>query len=161
MSVKQQKNLSESAQVDQQSIQPFPRSQKIYVQGSRPDIRVPMREISLDVTPTAFGGDPSARAGVVVVGRNGRTISEKMAAQGPTTLWGLATSGFPNLFFQGPFQSGAAAAVKKILANYDNYDVLMNQSMDPNGMHVLIDFREDGVTPFATVWKHGLEEMKV
>lgn len=37
----------------------------------------------------------------------------------------------------------------------------MNQSMDPNGMHVLIDFREDGVTPFATVWKHGLEEMKV
>lgn len=59
------------------------------------------------------------------------------------------------------FQSGAAAAVKKILANYDNYDVLMGQSMDANGMHVLIDFREDGVTPFATVWKHGLEEMKV
>lgn len=59
------------------------------------------------------------------------------------------------------FQAGAAAAVKKILANYDNYDVLMNQSMDPNGMHVLIDFREDGVTPYAVVWKHGLEEMKV
>ena len=60
MSVKQQQNLSESAQVDQQSIQPFPRSQKIYVQGSRPDIRVPMREISLDVTPTAFGGEINA-----------------------------------------------------------------------------------------------------
>ncbi|SIS04061.1 hydroxymethylpyrimidine synthase [Aquipseudomonas alcaligenes] len=60
MSVKQQKNLSESAQVDQQSIQPFPRSQKVYVQGSRPDIRVPMREISLDVTPTAFGGEINA-----------------------------------------------------------------------------------------------------
>ncbi|AYC34539.1 phosphomethylpyrimidine synthase ThiC [Pseudomonas cavernae] len=54
------KNLSESAQVDQQSIQPFPRSQKVYVQGSRPDIRVPMREISLDVTPTAFGGEINA-----------------------------------------------------------------------------------------------------
>ena len=54
------KNLSESAQVDQQSIQPFPRSQKIYVQGSRPDIRVPMREISLDVTPTDFGGEINA-----------------------------------------------------------------------------------------------------
>ncbi|HTN31903.1 MAG TPA: phosphomethylpyrimidine synthase ThiC [Pseudomonas sp.] len=53
-------HLSESAQVDQQSIQPFPRSQKIYVQGSRPDIRVPMREISLDVTPTAFGGETNA-----------------------------------------------------------------------------------------------------
>ncbi|WP_278956110.1 phosphomethylpyrimidine synthase ThiC [Aquipseudomonas alcaligenes] len=60
MSVKQQKNLSESAQVDQQSIQPFPRSQKVYVRGSRPDIRVPMREISLDVTPTAFGGEINA-----------------------------------------------------------------------------------------------------
>lgn len=60
MSIKQQKNLSESAQVDQQSIQPFPRSQKVYVQGSRPDIRVPMREISLDVTPTAFGGEINA-----------------------------------------------------------------------------------------------------
>ncbi|MGP0173228.1 phosphomethylpyrimidine synthase ThiC [Pseudomonas sp. NCHU5208] len=54
MSTEQQRHLSESAQVDQQSVQPFPRSQKIYVQGSRPDIRVPMREISLDVTPTAF-----------------------------------------------------------------------------------------------------------
>ncbi|MCF6757097.1 phosphomethylpyrimidine synthase ThiC [Pseudomonas balearica] len=60
MSVQSNKNLSESAQVDQQSIQPFPRSQKIYVQGSRPDIRVPMREISLDVTPTAFGGEINA-----------------------------------------------------------------------------------------------------
>ncbi|WP_342243621.1 phosphomethylpyrimidine synthase ThiC [Pseudomonas sp. OTU5201] len=60
MTAKQQKNLSESAQVDQQSIQPFPRSQKVYVQGSRPDIRVPMREISLDVTPTAFGGEINA-----------------------------------------------------------------------------------------------------
>jgi hypothetical protein len=27
--------------------------------------------------------------------------------------------------------------------------------------HVLIDFREDGVTPYATVWKHGFKEVKV
>ncbi|MDP9938443.1 phosphomethylpyrimidine synthase [Pseudomonas sp. 3400] len=60
MSTQQQKNLSESAQVDQQSVQPFPRSQKVYVQGSRLDIRVPMREISLDVTPTDFGGEINA-----------------------------------------------------------------------------------------------------
>ncbi|WP_053214726.1 phosphomethylpyrimidine synthase ThiC [Pseudomonas sp. Q12-87] len=53
-------NLSDSAQVDEQSVQPFTRSQKIYVQGSRPDIRVPMREISLDVTPTDFGGEINA-----------------------------------------------------------------------------------------------------
>ena len=50
----EEKNLSQSAQVDLQSVQPFPRSQKIYVQGSRPDIRVPMRQISLDDTSTGF-----------------------------------------------------------------------------------------------------------
>ncbi|MGH8437309.1 MAG: phosphomethylpyrimidine synthase ThiC [Pseudomonas sp.] len=60
MTTKQQKNLSESAQVDLQSVQPFTRSQKIYVEGSRPDILVPMREISLDVTPTDFGGEINA-----------------------------------------------------------------------------------------------------
>jgi hypothetical protein len=26
---------------------------------------------------------------------------------------------------------------------------------------VLMNYREDGVTPFVTVWKHGLTEMKV
>ncbi len=51
------KILSQSAQVDQASVQPFTGSQKIYVEGSRPDIRVPMREISLADTPTDFGGE--------------------------------------------------------------------------------------------------------
>ncbi|KAJ5226489.1 TCTP family protein [Penicillium chermesinum] len=59
------------------------------------------------------------------------------------------------------FKSGAAGAVKKITGNYDNYDVMMGQSMDGDAMHVLIDFREDGVTPYATLWKHGLKEIKV
>ena len=58
--LKNASNLSESAQVDQQSVQPFTRSQKVYVQGSRPDILVPMREVSLDVTPTDFGGEVNA-----------------------------------------------------------------------------------------------------
>jgi phosphomethylpyrimidine synthase len=52
-----QKILSESAQVDQASVQPFTGSRKIYVTGSRPDLRVPMREISLADTPTEFGGE--------------------------------------------------------------------------------------------------------
>lgn len=59
---KQEKSihLSESAQVDQQSVQPLPNSRKVYVQGSRSDIRVPMREISLHDTPTDFGGEQNA-----------------------------------------------------------------------------------------------------
>lgn len=51
------KILSQTAEVDKASIQPFTGSQKIYVQGSREDIQVPMREITLDDTPTAFGGE--------------------------------------------------------------------------------------------------------
>ena len=49
--------LSESARVDDASIKPLPNSRKIYVQGSRDDLKVPMREISLSDTPTDFGGE--------------------------------------------------------------------------------------------------------
>lgn len=58
------------------------------------------------------------------------------------------------------FQSEAPAAAKKILANWDNYDIYQGESGE-NGMYILIDFREDGMTPYATVWKWGLEEYKV
>ncbi|WP_027329470.1 phosphomethylpyrimidine synthase ThiC [Marinimicrobium agarilyticum] len=55
--------LRESAQVDNASVQPMPGSKKVYVEGSRPDVRVPMREIQLSQTPTEFGGEenPSLR----------------------------------------------------------------------------------------------------
>ncbi|MDX5297927.1 MAG: phosphomethylpyrimidine synthase ThiC, partial [Gammaproteobacteria bacterium] len=49
--------LSESVQVDSAAVKPLPNSRKVYIQGSRPDIRVPMREIQLADTPTAFGGE--------------------------------------------------------------------------------------------------------
>lgn len=34
------------------------------------------------------------------------------------------------------FKKGAPAGVKKILSNYDNYDVLMGTSMDGDAMYV-------------------------
>ena len=37
----------------------LPASRKVYVQGSRADIQVPFREISLTDTPTALGGEPN------------------------------------------------------------------------------------------------------
>ncbi|MBV8658483.1 MAG: phosphomethylpyrimidine synthase ThiC, partial [Burkholderiales bacterium] len=49
--------LSKTAHVDDAAVQPFPASRKIYVEGSRPDIRVPMREITQTDTPTSFGGE--------------------------------------------------------------------------------------------------------
>ncbi|RSK85583.1 phosphomethylpyrimidine synthase ThiC [Pandoraea apista] len=51
------KFLSANARVDEAAIAPLPNSRKIYVTGSRPDIRVPMREISQSDTPTSFGGE--------------------------------------------------------------------------------------------------------
>jgi len=38
-------------------IDPYPSSEKIYVQGSRPDIQVPMRRIHLSDTPVHFGAE--------------------------------------------------------------------------------------------------------
>ncbi|WP_199054805.1 phosphomethylpyrimidine synthase ThiC, partial [Aquitalea sp. ASV15] len=49
--------LNEQMVVDTAAIQPLPNSRKVYVEGSRPDIRVPMREISQSDTPTQFGGE--------------------------------------------------------------------------------------------------------
>ncbi len=51
------KFISSEARVDAAAVAPLPNSQKTYVTGSRPDIRVPMREITQADTPTAFGGE--------------------------------------------------------------------------------------------------------
>jgi len=52
-----EKFLASDAHVDAAAITPLPNSRKIYVEGSRPDIQVPMREISQDDTPTGMGGE--------------------------------------------------------------------------------------------------------
>ncbi len=51
------KFIATSAHVDAAAIAPLPRSRKVYVPGSRPDIQVPMREISQTDTPAAFGAE--------------------------------------------------------------------------------------------------------
>ncbi len=51
------KFLSATAQVDEAAVKSLPNSRKVYVEGSRPDIRVPMREISQSDTPAAMGAE--------------------------------------------------------------------------------------------------------
>jgi phosphomethylpyrimidine synthase len=46
---------SKTAHVDEGAVQPLPQSRKVYIQGSRPDIQVPMREISQSETPASMG----------------------------------------------------------------------------------------------------------
>jgi hypothetical protein len=59
------------------------------------------------------------------------------------------------------FETGAQKYAKKIIANFKDYEFLIGESMDPDGMVILLNYRDDGVTPYITVWKHGLVEMKV
>ncbi|HSX63305.1 MAG TPA: phosphomethylpyrimidine synthase ThiC [Pseudoxanthomonas sp.] len=44
-------------QLSESVTRPIPGSRKIFVEGSRADVRVPMREIVLSQTPTIFGGE--------------------------------------------------------------------------------------------------------
>ncbi|CAM5076592.1 unnamed protein product [Eretmochelys imbricata] len=59
-----------------------------------------------------------------------------------------------------PFMTGAAEQVKHILANFKNYQFFVGENMNPDGMVALLDFREDGVTPYMIFFKDGLETEK-
>ena len=47
MSTRKQTRLQAKQFIDNLSVQPYPNSHKVYIQGSQPDIQVPMREIAL------------------------------------------------------------------------------------------------------------------
>src|SRR5438105_4508387 len=59
--------FARDAQVDGAAIAPLPASRKIYVVGSRPDVRVPMREIAQSDTPAAWSTDGAERNPAIVV----------------------------------------------------------------------------------------------
>jgi phosphomethylpyrimidine synthase len=59
MSVIPEDLLSQTTQLSSEALQPFPGSRKIYVTGSRPDVRVPMREVWLSDTLTQHGSQPN------------------------------------------------------------------------------------------------------
>src|SRR6187431_1513782 len=51
------KFLSATAHVDEAAVKSLPNSRKVYVEGPRPDIKVPMREISQSDTPAEMGAE--------------------------------------------------------------------------------------------------------
>ncbi|KAH8658842.1 translationally controlled tumor protein [Tricladium varicosporioides] len=59
------------------------------------------------------------------------------------------------------FEKGAQAYAKKIVGGFKNYDFYIGESMDPDGMVILMNYREDGTTPYVTIWKHGLVAEKI
>ncbi|XP_041806229.1 translationally-controlled tumor protein homolog [Chelmon rostratus] len=54
------------------------------------------------------------------------------------------------------FEASAIEGVKMILANFDEYTFYTGESMNPEGMVGLLDYREDGVTPYMLFFKDGL-----
>ena len=49
--------VQQAQQLSEAVTRPIPGSRRIHVEGSRPDLRVPMREIVQTRTPTVFGGE--------------------------------------------------------------------------------------------------------
>ncbi|XP_041663715.1 translationally-controlled tumor protein homolog [Cheilinus undulatus] len=58
------------------------------------------------------------------------------------------------------FQEGCKKEVKKIVDDYDNLQFFTGESMNPEGMVGLLNYREDGTTPFMIFFKDGLIEEK-
>ncbi|KZS97702.1 translationally controlled tumor-associated [Sistotremastrum niveocremeum HHB9708] len=59
------------------------------------------------------------------------------------------------------FESGAQAFAKKIVGNFKDYEFYTGESMNTEGMIALLNYREDGTTPYFTFWKDGLKEVKL
>ena len=59
------------------------------------------------------------------------------------------------------FEKKAAEFAKKLLANFGDWEFFTGESMNPEGMVALLNYREDGVTPYFVFWKDGLKEMKI
>lgn len=60
------------------------------------------------------------------------------------------------------WQGKAQAFVKEtILPNIKDLDFYTGESMDPEGMVVLLNYRPDGITPYVMVWDAGVKMQKV
>ncbi|TFK23269.1 translationally controlled tumor-associated [Coprinopsis marcescibilis] len=59
------------------------------------------------------------------------------------------------------FEKGAAAYAKKIIGNFKDYEFYTGSKMDPDAMVALLNYRDDGVTPYFTFWKDGVKELKL
>ena len=83
-------------------------------------------ELDCLIFATGFevGTDYARRAGCEIIGRGGRTLTEKWAS-GVRTLHGMHTRDFPNLFIFSPAQAGFTV----------NFPHALNEQAEPRGVH--------------------------
>ncbi len=100
------KNFSSAtAQVDAAAVKPLPNSRKIYVQGPRSDMQVPMREIRQSDTMTSMGGEKNP------------------------PIWVYDTSGpYTDPAVKIDIRSGLPALREKWIAERDDTEILANHN---------------------------------
>ncbi|KAJ3105770.1 hypothetical protein HDU97_007590 [Phlyctochytrium planicorne] len=59
------------------------------------------------------------------------------------------------------FEKNATPFIKKILENFKDYEFYVGEGMNPEGMVMLLNYREDGTTPYFTLFKDGLKIEKL
>ncbi|CUA69396.1 Translationally-controlled tumor protein homolog [Rhizoctonia solani] len=62
---------------------------------------------------------------------------------------------------QPAFEKAASAYAKKIIANFKDFEFYTGGSMNPDGLVLLLNYREDGITPYFTIWKDGVKAVKL
>ena len=56
------------------------------------------------------------------------------------------------------FMKEAQAFVKKIVSNFKDYSFYTGESCDPEGMVLILFYKEDGITPCFYVFKDGINQ---
>lgn len=59
------------------------------------------------------------------------------------------------------FETKIQGVVKKIVASFADYQFFVGESMNPEGAVMLLNYRDDGVTPFFTFFKDSVREEKL
>ncbi|KAK0720247.1 pyridine nucleotide-disulfide oxidoreductase-like protein [Lasiosphaeris hirsuta] len=104
--------------------------------------------------PVEGDGNPEAQLQVEIRGRGGRSLGEKWKTQGASTLHGVATSGFPNMFFLSPTQSCSSANFTQSLEVWIEHIVHIISKAEEKASersHAVIDVTSEGEEGWAGV----------
>ncbi|CAD6635903.1 BAH_G0032220.mRNA.1.CDS.1 [Saccharomyces cerevisiae] len=126
--------------------------------------------IDIGANPSAEGGDDDVEEGAEMVNnvvhsfRLQQTAFDKKSFL--TYIKGYMKAVKAKLQEANPeevpkFEKGAQTYVKKVIGSFKDWEFFTGESMDPDAMVVMLNYREDGTTPFVAIWKHGIVEEKI
>ncbi len=101
------------------------------------------------------GTDYERRAGFRVVGRDGRTLTEKWAADGMRTLHGMHSHGYPNLFVMGMNQGAWTANYTQLLDEAATQVAYVVDHLESHGLQTVEATREAEEDWSRTIVEHA------